>query len=346
MKDFQIESLIGPGVVHDVVWLKQALQYAIHLEFFTIPPYLTALWSVKDQRHPVAIAIREVVIEEMLHMSLACNMLKSIGGIPEIAAREAVPQYPRPLPGGVNPGLRVALAGLSLQTLQTFMQIEKPEKDISVLETRAIDETFPRIGAFYDAIERAFYDNNLVIYRAGQVEGYFGEVRSPNGTDVPKNIGTLAEVSAAIALIKDQGEGSSKSPYDSETGELAHYYRFKEIAVGRKIIFVNDRGWVHAGEPVTMPEVWPVAEVPVGGYGPEGVPASTLEAMHQFDLIYSEVLIQLDRAWHDGDQGALHSGLELMMARLPTLAREIMQVRIGSTPFTYAPSFRFIAGAN
>ena len=60
-------------------WLKKSLQAAITLEFATIPPYLSALWSIKDELHPVAKSIREVAQEEMLHMALACNMLASLG---------------------------------------------------------------------------------------------------------------------------------------------------------------------------------------------------------------------------------------------------------------------------
>lgn len=340
MNNFSVEEALSPGRPRDLKWLKQALQYAIQLEFFTIPPYLTALWSIKEHRCPAAIAIREVVVEEMLHMSLACNMLKSIGGVPELSTAAVVPSYPNHLPGGVKPGLQVALSGFSKQSLETFMAIEEPEKDISMLEGRALEEVFPRIGAFYDAIERAFYDCQPDISRAGQIDGYFGEVRSPGGHDVPKNIGTLADVSAAIALIKDQGEGTSKSPFDSDSGELAHYYRFKEIAVGRKIVFVENRGWVHAGEEVKMPECWPVAQVPAGGYSRDGVPPQTWQSMQEFDEIYTRTLRLLGNAWRLGDQGDFHRALEMMMARLPTLARDIMQVPIANRPFNYSPSFR------
>lgn len=341
MKAFKISELVETTKQQrDQAWLERALQYAIQLEFFTIPPYLTAFWSIKNPRETAAIAIREVLVEEMLHMSLACNMLKSIGGCPIICHPDVVPKYPNPLPGGVKPGLRIALEGLSKHTLDVFMAIEEPEKDISVLETTAVDETFPRIGAFYDAIEEAFYEIGPEISRAGQIEGYFGESRRSDGTDVPKNIGSLEEVSKAIKLIKDQGEGTSQSPFDPDTGELAHYYRFKEIAVGRKIVQVPGKGFVHSGEAVNMPDCWPVGEVPLGGYQQAGVPKSTWSAMECFDAIYTQLLMQLDLAWKDGSQAALHRGLELMMDRLPALATEIMQVSIGNKPTHYAPNFR------
>src|SRR5665213_2756788 len=49
--------------------LRSAFQTAIELEHSTIPPYLVALYSIKDGTNQVATQIiRSVVIEEMLHM--------------------------------------------------------------------------------------------------------------------------------------------------------------------------------------------------------------------------------------------------------------------------------------
>jgi len=335
-----LELLKTPDPRRDIEWLKKALQFAIQLEYFTIPPYLTALWSIKDQRDSVAIAIREIAVEEMLHMSLVCNMLVSIGGRPRICHHDVAPQYPRPMPGGVKPWLRVSLEGLSHHSLKTFMEIEEPEKDISRLE--AAIETFPRIGALYNAVWEAFQQINPPISRAGQIEGYFGESRSESG-DTPKNIGTLEEIKAAIDLIKDQGEGSSQSPFGDPEGELAHYYRFKEVAVGKRIVQAPNGEWVHSGETVPFPDCWPVAEVPDGGYSHRDVPPATCRLMVEFDEIYTQIIKNLDDAWATGSQAAFHRSLELMMDKLPTLARQIMQIPIKQQPFNYSPCFRLVS---
>ena len=63
-------------------WLKGALQHAIQLEFSTIPPYLCAMWSIQSEGDAVSGIIESVVMQEMLHMGLACNMLVGIGGQP------------------------------------------------------------------------------------------------------------------------------------------------------------------------------------------------------------------------------------------------------------------------
>ena len=59
--------------------LEEQLETAIMLEHATIPPYLYAFWSIKDLESPLALSISEVIKEEMLHMSLACNILNAIG---------------------------------------------------------------------------------------------------------------------------------------------------------------------------------------------------------------------------------------------------------------------------
>jgi hypothetical protein len=64
----------------------------VALEFATLPPYLSAIWSFKDDLHPVAKSLRVVLQEEMLHMALACNMLVAIGGRPDITG--VAPTYP------------------------------------------------------------------------------------------------------------------------------------------------------------------------------------------------------------------------------------------------------------
>ncbi len=83
----------------------QALQLAIELEHSTIPPYLTALYSIMpDANVEVAGLIRSIVVEEMLHMALVANIFIAIGGSPNIGHSKFVPQYPGPLPEDYVPG--------------------------------------------------------------------------------------------------------------------------------------------------------------------------------------------------------------------------------------------------
>ena len=64
-----------PTKAEELKALTNALKGAMTLEFATIPPYLTALWSIKEDLHPIAASLRNIVQEEMLHLALASNML-------------------------------------------------------------------------------------------------------------------------------------------------------------------------------------------------------------------------------------------------------------------------------
>ena len=56
--------------------MQDALQYAIQLEHATIPPYLTALYSLKPgTNEAIAGLMKGIVFQEMQHMTLAANML-------------------------------------------------------------------------------------------------------------------------------------------------------------------------------------------------------------------------------------------------------------------------------
>jgi hypothetical protein len=69
-----------PREGHDLSWLRKALQAAVELELSTIPPYLFAMWSIDATVSPVTDLILNIVLEEMGHMGLACNMLTAGGG--------------------------------------------------------------------------------------------------------------------------------------------------------------------------------------------------------------------------------------------------------------------------
>src|SRR4029077_4616442 len=91
--------------------LREHLQTAIEIEWSTIPPYLCALWSLADGPNEyVAGNVEEVAMEEMLHLTLACNLLNAIGGPrgpphhrrgappPPLPRPRAAPPHPADLP--------------------------------------------------------------------------------------------------------------------------------------------------------------------------------------------------------------------------------------------------------
>ena len=116
--------------------LRRDLQTALELEHSTIPPYLTALYSIKNGHNSkVSMLLKTIVVQEMLHMSLVANLLNAVGGKPVLTRPGFVPRYPTPLPSGIQQGLIVGLQNLSLPLIRdVFMRIEEPVLKIKDLE--------------------------------------------------------------------------------------------------------------------------------------------------------------------------------------------------------------------
>ena len=308
---------------HDLAWLQESLQAAVELEFATLPPYLSGAWSIKNRSAPAnAVAynlILSVALEEMLHMGLACNMLVAVGGTPAITA----PPYPGPLPGGVRPGLEVYLSGLTQESVEMFMAIELPEEPVALLEM----ETFPTIGAFYDAISDAFGTLQPTVTPAQLAL----QVQTSVGGQNVFLIHDFTDAQNAIKIIKEQGEGVPGSPdVPTNPGEFAHYYRFGEIARGHKLVQAPDGTWGYTGDPVPFPEVFPVAQVPAGGYG-------TVTAA--FNTAFGRMIASLETAWKVAGAGLGSAvgdmfGLEAQAAQLVSKA-----LPEGQGPGNYGPDF-------
>jgi hypothetical protein len=328
MMNNKITKLMAvPTSSRDLLWLQESLQSAIELELSTLPVYLSGMWSIKKQSGEVYNIINSVVVEEMLHMGLACNMLKAIGGTPKIV----VPTYPGHLPGGVLPDLDVYLGGLNSDTLDMYMSIEKPEHPLALSATQ-----FPTIGAFYDAIRELFKALSPPISTDGQITIEL-DVPNPDGSgktllsEPLPQLGTLDDVLKAIATIKDQGEGTANSPDSPEFGgELAHYYRFGEIRYGRKFVKI-DGSWRYAGTPVPFPDCYPVSRIPPGGY-------PDLPASKKFNTVFFQLIAELQSAWSGGGGLTLDTAIGIML-QLYELAAPIIAMPLPDGSGNYGPDF-------
>lgn len=254
--------------------LARYLQIAIQIEHATIPPYLTALCSIRanEKRSNVASSdvIREVLVEEMLHMTLAANLLNAIGGAPNLVQPGFVPAYPAYLPTGET-DFEVGIDRFSKSTIETFLKIERPTPpadgesvvtigDVAYVRHESLahgrrqgrgllphhrprteqgDEPvlhFWSIAEFYKAIAAGFRH----LSRPSAPEPLFqGKVQRQVTPDAYYSSGgevivvtDLESAMKAIDLISGQGEGSGGRIYDEE-GELSHYFRFDQIRRGR-----------------------------------------------------------------------------------------------------------------
>ncbi len=325
----------------DAQWLKDSLQQAIMVEIATIGPYASALWSIKESNTAVAKDIREIVFDEMTHMGLVCNMLTTIGGTPVLADPKVVPKYEHPLPGGVRPGLVVFLEGLTKDSVEMFSEIERPEHPVAQTDTSAT------IGAFYTAIGEAFETLQHLIGGDRQIE-FSLESHGQGNTIVP--LDSIEKVRAALEIIKEQGEGTSASPenpFPGSPGELAHFYVFREMFRGKKLIKVSENPavWDFRGDDVPLPPAFPMGRVPAGGWAGDGPNAPTPEirqVLDAFNTHFSAMLRALEAAWRTGDLDTLFPALG-HMGGMRTEARKLVQLELpDGSGRTYGPEFLYV----
>jgi rubrerythrin len=322
--------------------LSGALQQAVALEHSTIPTYLYALYSLEPGKNAeIRELIGSVVIEEMSHMALACNILNAIGGSPLIDDPAFVPHYPGPLPGGVESQLTVPLERFSPQLVHdVFMEIEEPEDPLR-FQLRGVAPPERTIGQFYEAIDDRIAALGESIFTgdpARQVTRFFSSIGLIAVTDV-------ASASRAIATIVEQGEGTTQSPLDPEH-ELAHYYRFAEIHHGRRLIPnpdappdpPPDQRYVYRGSPIPFDPagVLPVPANPKLGDYAEGSRARY--ACNAFNYTYTSLLKTLHVTFN-GDPGSLDAAIGLMES-LKEQAMDLMTIALGPAG-NAGPSFEY-----
>lgn len=179
--------------IHSVAELKNYLHVALQLEHATIPPYLTALYSLEPETNIDAMnVIRTVAVEEMLHLTLAANLLNAIGGSPDLTRKDFVVSYPTCLPNGET-DFEVSLRKFSPEAIETFLNIERPSlpdgdtqeaaNEVPITASRAVlmkqaatadEASVHAVGTRFSAtliphvkFEEAPHDDHMVFYSIG-----------------------------------------------------------------------------------------------------------------------------------------------------------------------------------
>lgn len=300
--------------------LYELVQSAIELEHSTIPPYLTALFSLDADLNPGPAGILEsIAAEEMLHITIGCNLLNALGGQPVVNRPGFVPTYPGPLPMSIGDGLVVGLEPFSVELVENvFLDIERPEDELEfpiamAAFAEANEVQFETIGAFYGAVVEKLTelgDTSLSGDPARQVVDarWFGPKRLFPITDV-------ASASKAIRIIVEEGEGTSKSPLAGlgTEGELAHFYRFQQIVNGHELVpdTTVPQGWSYSGDPITVDRSGIHPLLPNSRLGNLAQNSRASEVGQRFAEAYTRLLNALQRTV-DGHPDHLGAALGLM----------------------------------
>lgn len=211
--------------------------------------YLYAAWSLKRgerdgltraQAESVTRwkrAILSVAVEEMTHLSLACNLSSSIGGAPHFSR----PNFP--IGPGYHPsGVVVELARFSPAVLDHFIFLERPEgHEVSDADEFAHPSDYHRfqprgrlmphaqdygtVGHLYRGIRHGF---EVLAHHIGEAALFCGDPFAqlgPQDVSLPGSmlVTNLATAQQAIETIIEQGEGAPEHSEDS------HFSRFLRV---------------------------------------------------------------------------------------------------------------------
>jgi len=348
--------------IKDIGSLREHVYAAMQLEHATIPPYLTAFYSIKPGTNiEAAQIIRTVAVEEMLHLTLVGNLMNAIGGKPDLTQKGFVPTYPAYLPDGET-DFQVGLQRFSPEAIETFLKIERPAslgegQRSTVARTvhpdalRAArageenEEHFFSIGEFYMAIEAG-----LMMLHAEMGDALFSgdperQITSEyyySGGGKLIAVTDLESALAALDLIAEQGEGTTDNILD-EDGEIAHYYRFHQLVAGKYYVEGDAPGHPTGGAvDVDWDAVYPIMSNARLADLPEGAPAAAL--MTSFNRDYARFLALLTRAF-DGEPELFIDAVGDMF-RLKEGFGQIVRTPLGNGSGLYAaPSFEVDAVA-
>lgn len=338
----QVKSASSLADLFDLV------QQAIKLEHATIPPYLTASLSiVPGSNTAIARIIHSIVVEEMLHMSIACNILIALGGKPVLNQPDFVPNYPSALPMGIGSDLVIGLLPLSMDVIKNaFMCIEEPEDPLdfpakaffSLLPEAAPE--FATIGQFYKAIQEQIQElapDTLPGDPKKQMVN--NDFFSP---DLLFAIVKKEDAIRAIDIIIEQGEGTSKTPIGT-AGELAHFYKFEEIYRGKQLIAdpTEPLGYSYSGGaiPFDATKVYPCKPNTKAAELPAGSEARMMA--DQFVQSYSGLLNALHRTFNE-DPDYINTAMG-MMYDIKLLGSKLVAMPFpGKAGFTVGPPFQSI----
>lgn len=240
----------APEPIRSLASLRDHLQTALEIEHATLPPYFTAWLSIVHGKNTdAADIVRSVMLEEMLHLTLAANLLNAVGGRPRLTYSGFVATYPTMLPHS-GATFEVSVEKFSKSALETFLKIERPEAEGAKPEA----DQWETIGQFYAAIRDGIDYLHHREKKHGGPKVFTGkrslQVRPEDyyGSGHVIEVHNKRTAHAAIDEIVEQGEGAHEGIFDHDAAifpdsepageqpehEVAHYFRFNEVLQGRR----------------------------------------------------------------------------------------------------------------
>lgn len=232
-KSEKLEVIIDNEMVHyrhlsfhkPKIWtlenLQAHLQAAVDLEFWTIPFYMSAMYSIKD---PASIAyqlILSVVNQEMLHVQLASNIANSFGLSPVFKAGpyegQKIPHLDfnldKPNPTETFSPYSAEIGPFDISRLNSMCLIEYPQwKTGHTPDFKQTVTEYGSIGEFYQAVEfGAIAHVQNIKGSVNQIDHFSNFYKNMKFLTVTDDFEKgLEQAVYLVTGITDQGEGQRK----------------------------------------------------------------------------------------------------------------------------------------
>ncbi len=201
------------------------LQSAVDLEIWTIPYYLTAMYSIKDPSDDAYQLIQSVVYEEMLHAQLAGNLSNAYGQIPTVGAPRYIGKnvphlcfrLDEPNPTKRFSPYSAELGPLDEERINTMCLIEYPEWDTQrTPDLRPRVEEYGSIGELYTALRVGMTELRGHLLGGVRQLDFFRQffVDLSQQTVTLDGDAGLRQALSLVDVITDQGEGQTQGDAD------------------------------------------------------------------------------------------------------------------------------------
>ncbi|MFD7134054.1 ferritin-like domain-containing protein [Streptomyces sp. NPDC059894] len=373
--------MTAPTPIASPTELRAALQLAVGLRLGTIPVHLTVLCSVRDGRNTEAVrAVRGAVMREMLHMTLAANVLNALGGTPSpepvaFQGHEHLSPLPgHPMESPVVPGLgTLELLPLSPPAVDALVRIARPPHAAPPLAGPGADGRGHRtVGAFHDAIATALEDPEICPDAAFRHRGQVPDTQFYGGAGRVVEVHDRASALKAVRTVVNGDEGPSprapEAPEAQEAQEAqeelpapgrelegaaaedgrrsgrwtsSSYARLRELQAGRRFLPGQSPDEEPEGAPVLVDYAAVHPALHIPGTGDTAGGGPESAALVEFDLAYSGLVDDLYRAFA-GEVQALPAAVHGMHA-LKHRAVSLMRTPNPADPaHTLCPRFSYL----
>jgi hypothetical protein len=340
--------------------VRARLQKGIEIELTTIPPYLVAALSIKKGTNVESRdIITSVFMEEMLHLCLAANTLTAVGGSVALGKKN-IPQYPCRLEfkgkAFHNREFDIDLARFSPESIQTFLKIELPDgfetkgglqlKKVVKVKGYTLGDFYRGIQAELTALCKEYGEKKVF---SGNPDHQINEGYYWKGGGRPVIVTNLKSALLAIEEIIDQGEGATgvigdgDHRYFDQPEEVAHYFRFNEIACEQYYQPGDKPHSKPSGKKLNVDyrEVYPIkTNCRVRDFKRD---ERLLALNYSFNSAYSLMLAQLQEGFN-GNPRAIYTAIMNGMHKLSPVAIEMMTLPLPGDPKkrTACPTFEWV----